>query len=286
MPANSRKWNGRREREHGPRAMGGREPSRRARILFRWKAPRPFRKRFPSRGGVQRGSSAGCRSVGSLQPHRSGQSVTRVLERSNEEGSPLRRALCSGLSAHAVFAALTRQAQLVRFIRRRARPPHGGASRRRGWPRIRVARCRLFGWPHDTATRNGSKRPSSRARTNRTYGVTARRKCVAEVGGRRCGSEKRRRSVPLTRRSGVCVAGGLARRSIVHGETCGESSASETMSRVGSRRQSREIGQRRRQPWGRNHLSMEGISGCGHRVIFTDARWMQSWRPWWRPMRA
>jgi len=30
--------------------------------------------------------------------------VTRVLERSDEEGSPLRRALCSGLSAHAVLS--------------------------------------------------------------------------------------------------------------------------------------------------------------------------------------
>lgn len=98
------------------------------------------------------------------------------------------------------------------------------------------------------------KRPHSRARTNRTHGVTARRKCVAEVGGRRCDSEKRRRSVPLTRRSGVCVAEGLARTncwSILHGETWGEAisdRADESTSRVGSRRQSREIDQRRRQP--------------------------------------
>jgi hypothetical protein len=40
------------------------------------------------------------------------------------------RALCSGLSAHAVFAALTCQAQLVGFIRRRAPSGrHGGGAK-------------------------------------------------------------------------------------------------------------------------------------------------------------
>jgi len=52
-----------------------------------------------------------------------------VLERSNEEGSSLRRALCSGLSAHAVFAALIRQAQLALLIRHRDPPGfHGGGA--------------------------------------------------------------------------------------------------------------------------------------------------------------
>jgi len=131
------------------------------------------------------------------------------------------RALCSGLSAHADFAALTRQAQLVRFIRHRARTVAGLIKDPRGsLPVVWV-----------TSRHGNAKRPlsgatvNSRARTNRTRGVPARRKCIAEVGGRRCGPEKRRRSAPLTRRSGVCVAGGLARSmrlSIVHGETWGQ----------------------------------------------------------------
>lgn len=193
-----------------------------------------------------RRSSAGCRGVGSLQPLRSGQLVTRVLERSNEEGSSLRRALCSGLSAHAVFAALIRQAQLARFIRRRACTMAGPCKAPRDSLPVVWVTSR-----HGNAKR--LQRPRSRARTNRTHGVTARRKCIAEVGGRRSGPEKRRRSVPLTRRSGVCVAGGLARsfrQSIVHGETWGQAigeRASEATSGVGSRRQSREIDERWRQ---------------------------------------
>ena len=165
------------------------------------------------------------------------------------------RALCSGLSTHAVLAALTRQAQLGWFIRRR-----------HAFSRSRATVAGLIKDPRGslpvvwvTSRHGNAKRPlsgeavNSRARTNRTRGVPARRKCIAEVGGRRCGPEKRRRSVPLTRRSGVCVAGGLARAfvlSIVHGETCGEAigdCASKATSRVGSRRQSREIDQRRRQ---------------------------------------
>lgn len=151
------------------------------------------------------------------------------------------RALCSGLSAHADFAAK----QLVRFIRHRARDRKiechgGGADQGSAWL---AASCLgdLTTWQRAMA------KSRSRARTNRTRGVPARRKFIAEVGGRRCGPEKRRRSAPLTRRSGVCVAGGLARRAIVHGETCGERTAGKAMSRVGSRRQSREIDQRRRQ---------------------------------------
>jgi len=133
------------------------------------------------------------------------------------------RALCSGLSTHAVFAALTRQAQLVRFIRRRS-----------SISRSPCTTAGLFKDPRGSlpvvwvTSRPGNAKwlkPYSRARTNRTHGVPACRKCIAEVGGRRCGPEKRRRSVPLTRRSGVCVAGGLARSmrlSIVHGETWGQ----------------------------------------------------------------
>jgi hypothetical protein len=40
--------------------------------------------------------------MGASSPVGAVQSVTRVLERSNEEGPPLMRNLCSGLSAHAV----------------------------------------------------------------------------------------------------------------------------------------------------------------------------------------
>jgi hypothetical protein len=54
-------------------SKGGRELSRKeARVPIRWKAPRPFRGRYSSRGGVQRRSQAGCRSDGSLQPRRRG----------------------------------------------------------------------------------------------------------------------------------------------------------------------------------------------------------------------
>jgi len=44
-------------------------------------------------------------AMGASSPVGAVQSVTRVLERSDEEGSPLTRALCSGLSAHVDFAA-------------------------------------------------------------------------------------------------------------------------------------------------------------------------------------
>ena len=203
--------NGRRERELGPSAKGGREPSRRARILVRWKAPRPFGKRRPSRDGVGSGSSAGCRSVGSLQPRRSGQLATRVLERKNEEGSSLRRALCSGLSAHAGSAAKAAPAAHHPASRKRTRRWGRGEASRVSLPVVWVTSR------HGNAKRLAlGRRRTSRARMNRTHGVPARRKCVAEVGGRRFGSEKRRRSAPLTRRSGDCVAGGLARRVTGH----------------------------------------------------------------------
>jgi hypothetical protein len=176
-----------------------------------------------------------------------------VLERSNEEGSPLRRALCSGLSAHAVFAALTRQAQLDRFIRHRAggrkiECHDGGAVQGSAWL--------AAGCLGDLTTRQREVVKNHIRGRGRTVRTACSRvvKCIAEVGGRRCGPEKRRRSAPLTRRSGVCVAGGLARTnccSILHGETCGEAfsdRASKATSRVESRRQSRGIDQRRRQP--------------------------------------
>lgn len=54
------------------------------------------------------------------------QSVTRVLERSDEEGSPLTQTLYSGLSAHVDSAA-----QAARSVSAETRS--------------RVARCRLFG---------------------------------------------------------------------------------------------------------------------------------------------
>jgi len=151
------------------------------------------------------------------------------------------RALCSGLSAHAVFAAQAawpvHQASFIDLTI--ACTTAGPFKDPRGSLPVVWVTSR-----HGNAKRS---KPHLRARTNRTRGVPARRKCIAEVGGRRCGPEKRRRSAPLTRRSGVCVAGGLARRAIVHGETCGERTASKATSRVGSRRQSREIDQRRRQ---------------------------------------
>lgn len=65
-------------------------------------------------------------AMGASSPVGAVQSVTRVLERSNEEGPPLTRNLCSGLSAHVDFAA---QAAC-------------SVSAETG---SRVARCRLFG---------------------------------------------------------------------------------------------------------------------------------------------
>jgi len=47
--------------------------------------------------------------------------VTRVLERSDEEGSPLRRALYSGLSAHAVLSCASSLSGLSASVARRRR---------------------------------------------------------------------------------------------------------------------------------------------------------------------
>jgi len=117
------------------------------------------------------------------------------------------RALCSGLSAHADFAAQAACSVHQAPSRFLTIARHGGgADQGSAWL---AASCLgdLTTWQRAMA------KSHSRARTNRTRGVPARRKCIAEVGGRRCGPEKRRRSAPLTRRSGVCVAGGLARQS-------------------------------------------------------------------------
>lgn len=65
-------------------------------------------------------------AMGASSPVGAVQSVTRVLERSSEEGSLLTQTLCSGLSAHVDFAA---QAAC-------------SVSAETG---SHVARCRLFG---------------------------------------------------------------------------------------------------------------------------------------------
>lgn len=65
-------------------------------------------------------------AMGASSPVGAVQLVTRVLERSNEEGPPLMRILCSGLSAHVSSAA-----QAARSVSAESRH--------------HVARCRLFG---------------------------------------------------------------------------------------------------------------------------------------------
>lgn len=72
-------------------------------------------------------------AMGASSPVDAVQSVTRVLERSNEEGSLLTQTLCSGLSAHVSSAA---QAACP------VRPSQGGVGAE---TRRHVACCRLFG---------------------------------------------------------------------------------------------------------------------------------------------
>lgn len=139
-------------------------------------------------------------AMGASSPVGSVQSVTRVLERSNEEGNPLTRILCSGLSAHAVFrcASSLSGSSVARRSRGRNKALHGSL------PVVWVTSR------HGNAKRH--TKPHSRARTSRTHGVSVRRYVIAEVGGRRCGPEKRWRFTLLTRKSDASVAGGLGRR--------------------------------------------------------------------------
>lgn len=172
-------------------------------------------------------------AIGASSPVGAVQSVTRVLERSNEEGRPLTRILCSGLSAHAVSRCESSLSgsSVARRSQGRNKALHGSL------PVVWV-----------TSRHGNAKRPKavpSRARTSRTHGVSVRRYVIAEVCGRRFGPEKRWRFTLLTRKSDASVAGGLGRRGqLVMGKPVEERSASEGTSTIGPRRQSRGIDER------------------------------------------
>lgn len=80
-----------------------------------------------SKGVVLRGTAfeGGLRpavaAMGASSPVGAVQSVTRVLERSDEEGIPLTRNLCSGLSAHVDFAAQAARSVCLAAVERRRR---------------------------------------------------------------------------------------------------------------------------------------------------------------------
>jgi hypothetical protein len=208
-------------------SKGGRELSRKeARVPIRWKAPRPFRGRYSSRGGVQRRSQAGCRSDGSLQPRRRGP-VGNAGAREERRG---------GASANAdpLLGPLG---------------PRGVTLRKQP---VRLAPEQHITWLAagclgnlTTRQREAAQSRITRARTSRTHGVSVRRYVIAEVSGRRFGPEKRWRFTLLTRKSDASVAGGLGRRGqLVMGKPVEERSASEETSTVGPRRQSRGIDER------------------------------------------
>jgi len=191
-------------------SKGGRELSRKeARVPIRWKAPRPYRGRRSSRDGVQRRSQAGCRSDGCLQPRRRGP-VGNAGAREERRGGESANAgpLLGPLGPRGLRCASSLS---------------GSSAARRSRGRYRAPRGSLpVVWV--TSRHGNAKRPKAVfAGEDEPYARRVRASSsIAEIGGRRRGSEKRRRTASLTRRSVDCVAGSLGRRGQASlGETWG-----------------------------------------------------------------
>jgi len=165
--------NGRRERERGSSFKRGGVSSHEKKLEFRFGGKHLDLSECVSlRGAACKGGLwPAVAAMGASSPVGAVQSVTRVLERSSEEGPPPTRNLCSVLSAHAVF--------------RCASSLSGSSVARRSQGRNKTLRGSLpVVWV--TSRHGNAKRPQkphSRARTSRTSGVSVRRKQLQKSVG-------------------------------------------------------------------------------------------------------